>query len=355
MITSQAESHSDLPVLSVCIATLNRASVIPFTLDSIIAQLSPKIEIIVVDGASSDSTREVVERYSREYPSLRYFREDKNSGVDADFDRSIAYARGMYCWLMTDDDIMLPGALDGVLHALSRSPDLVIVDAEVKTSDLSGTLQKSRMHLTSDLSFESSSDEFLIRTGDALSYIASVVIRRDIWLTRERQRYFGSLFVHAGVILQAPMLKNIIVLAKPLIAIRYGVAMWTPRTFEIWMFKWPDLIWSSTSHSDHAKRSVCDRHPWKSPIQLLKHRAKGSYSIIEYEKHLKHRESTHKRIALLLIALLPAGLANFLAVTYVVSLRRQARLGLSDLLSSPHSTKASQLMSRLFPLKSLDP
>jgi glycosyltransferase involved in cell wall biosynthesis len=328
--------------------------VISFTLDSIISQISSKIEIVVVDGASSDSTREVVESYARDCHSLRYFREQKNSGVDADYDRAVSYARGKYCWLMTDDDIMLPGALDRILCELRASPDLVIVDAEVRTSDFARMLQKSRMHLTSDLKFDSSDDEFLIRTGDALSYIASVVIRRDIWLKRNRERYFGSLFVHAGVILQGPKLENIIVLAKPLIAIRYGVAMWTPRTFEIWMFKWPNLIWSSALHSEHAKRRVCSRQPWESPIQLLKHRARGSYTIVEYERYLKHRTSKLIGIVSLFIALFPAGLANFLAVVYVVSLRRQARLGLSDLLNSPHSTRASQLVSRLFPLKSLD-
>ena len=45
------------PLLSICIATYNRADFIGETLDSIIRQLTDEVEIVVVDGASTDATR----------------------------------------------------------------------------------------------------------------------------------------------------------------------------------------------------------------------------------------------------------------------------------------------------------
>ncbi|HCD56497.1 glycosyltransferase family 2 protein [Haliea sp.] len=346
------ENASPPPKLSICIATLNRGDVIASTLDSILAQLHPAIEIVIVDGASTDSTPEILANYCHKCPSLRYYREDKNSGVDADFDRSVHYAKGVYCWLMTDDDLLLPGAIHRILVALNSAPDLVIVDAEVKTEDFGATLQKSRMDLTADMHFNNADDLFLETAGDALSFIASVIIRRDLWLRRNRNRYYGSLFIHVGVILQTPCLENIMVLSTPAISIRYGVAMWTPRTFEIWMFKWPELIWSFPAFSDHAKRSVCAERPWRNPLQLLKHRARGSYSIAEYREYVMHRSSFLQRTIALGIARLPGKLVNFYAVLYVVFLNRNARLGLSDLLNSPDSSKAAKFLAKLFPLGS---
>ena len=48
------------PLLSICIATHNRADYIGETLDSIIPQLTDEVEIVVVDGASTDATRTVM-------------------------------------------------------------------------------------------------------------------------------------------------------------------------------------------------------------------------------------------------------------------------------------------------------
>src|SRR5687767_2741192 len=86
--------------LSICIATFNRARFIGDTLDSILVQMEPGIELVVVDGASHDGTQALMAEYVPRHPEIRYFREARNSGVDGDYDKAVAYARGVYCWLM---------------------------------------------------------------------------------------------------------------------------------------------------------------------------------------------------------------------------------------------------------------
>ena len=64
------------PLLSICIATYNRASYIGETLDSIIPQLDDDVELLVVDGASTDNTEDVVRKYAAEriaYPLYSSF------------------------------------------------------------------------------------------------------------------------------------------------------------------------------------------------------------------------------------------------------------------------------------------
>ena len=336
--------------LSICIATYQRGNVIRQTLDNICAQLGIKTELIVVDGNSPDNTEEILLGYQKSHPNVHYFREETNSGVDQDFDKAIGYARGDYCWLMTDDDLIEPEAIATILKATKSNPDLVVVDAEVRSGDFSEVLQHSRMFLSQDAHFESIDDDFLKTAGDQLSFIGSVVIRREVWNTRDRESFYGSLFIHAGVILQSPPLQRICVLAKPLIQIRYGNAMWTPRSFEIWMLMWPQLIWSFPRYSDEAKLIVCPAAPWKNSLVLLKHRAKGSYSREIYRKFVIPRSRGWLRLKSWMIACVPAAVANFFAVGYVVVLSRRSRLGLSDLLESPHASVASQWLARALPL-----
>ena len=341
-------------LLSICIATLNRGDVIGETLDSILPQCGDAVEVVILDGASTDNTEEVMGRYQQQYASLRYVREPKNSGVDADFDKAVGYARGTYCWLMTDDDLLEPDAIDRVMGELEGATlDLLVVDAEVRDADFRRVLQPSRMFLDDDRSFSAPDDEFLRIAGDQLSFIGAVIIRRTAWLARDRESFYGSLFIHMGVILQSPRLGATRVLARPVLRIRYGNAMWTPRSFEIWMFLWPGLIWRFDSYSESARRAVCAREPWKNPMELLKHRAKGSYTLAEYKRFLAHRTTAAYGLLARLIAVTPASLVNLAAVAYVVLIHRKGRLGLVDLLDSPHATRVSRSLARIFPLREL--
>src|SRR4051794_24283838 len=105
-------------LLSLCIATYNRGRFIGQTLDSIVSQLPSGVEVVIVDGASPDETATVVSKYAAHVDVIRYFREDTNSGVDADFDKAVSYAAGDHCWLLPDDDLLAPGAIERVLLAL---------------------------------------------------------------------------------------------------------------------------------------------------------------------------------------------------------------------------------------------
>ena len=51
------------PIVSICIPTLNRGDFISETLDSITSQITNDIEIIILDGGSTDNTKEVVQYY----------------------------------------------------------------------------------------------------------------------------------------------------------------------------------------------------------------------------------------------------------------------------------------------------
>lgn len=271
------------PKLSICIATFRRGQFIGETLDSILKQMEPGVEIVVVDGASPDDTPEVMARYAANHPGIRYFREAENSGVDADFDKAVGYAKGEFCWLMTDDDLLRPGAVASVLSALGGEDDLVIVNAEVRSVDLSELFEKQRLVFDADKVYRAADrEEFFAETAAYLSFIGCVVIRRECWLARVRSPYYGSLFIHVGVIFQNPPITNVRVIAEPQIIIRYGNAMWTSRSFEVWMFKWPGLVWSFPDFSEEAKEKSVDANRGA----VLKR-----YSITVRLAHI-HRSST---------------------------------------------------------------
>jgi abequosyltransferase len=304
------------------------------------------VELIVVDGASLDNTQDLMATYCSRYPQIRYYRESENSGVDRDYDKAVGYASGEYCWLMTDDDLLRPGAVERVLSELHESNDIVIANAEVRSADLTTLLSRSRLAHEQDRTYHSNeSDIFFAECMRYLSFIGSVVIKRELWVDRERSCYYGSLFIHVGVICQKPLENSIHVISEPLIIIRFGNAMWTPRGFEIWMFKWPQLIWSFQGYSENAKRSVYPENPSDNPARLFYFRALGAYGIAEYRRYM-YSSTGLKRVFAFAISRFPSRLANLTCIFLLFIFKRTSLMALYDLAHSSNSTVMGRFLVR---------
>lgn len=345
-MSSRASTCADLtaPVLSICIATYKRAAYIAATLDAILGGIPERVEVVILDGASPDDTQQVVEPFTHRSEAVRYIRESINSGVDQDFDKAVLYARGEFCWLMSDDDLLVPGAVARVLELLEPGLDLLVVNAQIRSSDLSVELSPRILEMTEDRRYDADShDRFLAEVGNFLSFIGGVVIRRSRWLERERERYFGTLFIHVGVIFQSP-LRSIRVLADPLVLIRYGNAMWSSRGFEIWMFKWPDLIWSFDQYSEAAKARVVSRQPWRQWRRLTMFRAIGAYGYADYRKYFK--ANGRGGPVQYLISVAPAVVANTVTALYWYFAKPEARAGLYDLVRSSNASILTRFVAR---------
>jgi hypothetical protein len=134
------------------------------------------------------------------------------------------------------------------------------------------------------------------------------------------------LYIHLGVIFQAPLPGDTIVIAEPLISYRMGnTNTFSPRTFEMAMFILPSLVWS-LALSDSAKNAVCSREPWRDPKELLIFRGCGFYGIAEYRRWVRPRlRSLRERFTLAAIALVPGMFVNVLIILYYSLARRQDR------------------------------
>ena len=298
--------------LSICISTLNRAAFIGSTLASIIAQATADLEIVVVDGASTDNTEQVVMEHARRFDRLRYVRQDTNNGVDRDFDRAVELARGEYCWLLADDDLLKPGAVTAVLKTLDQDFSLILVNAEHKNFDMSNVLIPNYFCIDSDRVYTSDDlDRLFTDLGTCLICICCVVIKREIWLARDRGRYYGSRFVHVGVIFQRALPGKTLAIAEPLMSLRIGNEQthMTER-FQTWSINWPAVIWS-LAVSESVKRKVCEPEPWRGFRYLLALRATKRYFLSDYRRWIRPRLSLWRQTLLpSLVAILPRKAAH---------------------------------------------
>ncbi|MBI4423396.1 MAG: glycosyltransferase family 2 protein [Elusimicrobia bacterium] len=317
-------------------ATRNRAGYIGEALDSVIEQAAGDVEIVIVDGASTDRTEEVVRLRQARFPGIRYFRQDSANGVDRDFSRAAELARGEYCWFMCDDDALRPGAIERVLRETREGYGLIVVNAAILDVELKTILEPRSLRWSRDRSYAPGERERLLAdVAGYLSFIGGVVIRRAVWRSRERERYYGTMFLHVGVIFQAPLPEPALAIAEALVSIRYGNASWSGDWFDIWLFRWPSLIWSFDL-PDRAKARVIEREPWRNLRALTAARAKGAYSLREYRRWISPRLAwSRQRLLAGLIAVLPGMPLNAAAWLYGRLFKPGSRVAMADIRNSP--------------------
>jgi len=309
------------PKLSLCITTLNRAHVISATIESILSQATEACEIVVLDAASTDDTERLVADYARRDRRLRYFRQATNNGLDQDFDRAVQLAHGDYCWLFSDDDVLRPGSIDRVLRLLNGDLSLIVVNAEHRDFNMSEVLYPRLLRLDSDQRYGPGDLDRLFKDAkSALLVISCIIIKRAVWLERSRQPYYGSMFIHVGVIFQTPLPTEALVISEPLVSLRRGnthsPALAPTAAFEVWAVKWPAVV-SSLAVRDATKNSVRDIASLGSTIGLLKWRAAGLYSMTDYQRFIRPLpQSRWKAISPMLVCLIPGVLLNTLFLLY---------------------------------------
>jgi abequosyltransferase len=332
--------------LSICITTFNRAEFIGATLESLITQATGDCEIVIVDGGSTDGTDRVVAEYMERFPHLTYVRQENNGGFDRDLDRAVEIANGEYCWLMSDDDALKPGALKTVLDALRSNYSLVVVNSEAVNFDMSTSLQRSMLDIKTDRRYGPTELDTLFReVGGYMVFVGCLVIKREIWRSRDRGRYYGSLFIHTGVVFQEPMPDTTLVMAEPLIRYRRGTPRaWWSSGFEVFTVKYPAVV-KSLALSESTVRMGGYLKPWANVHSLIVFRALGLYSLTEYRTLVRPRtQSPVERLPPLLIALTPGLLVNSLYSLYCRFWSRHPFL-LGELRSSPFHLRNYRLFA----------
>jgi len=125
------------PLVSVVVPAYNSARFIAATLDSIIGQDLADREIIVADHASTDGTREIVERY-RDVEGVTVLHTDAGGGAPRNFERVSRAARGKYLKLVPGDDVLKPGVLSRQAALLERHPEAVLTSCPREFIDSEG-------------------------------------------------------------------------------------------------------------------------------------------------------------------------------------------------------------------------
>jgi len=133
-----------VPLVSVIIGVYNRPELIIETLDSVLAQTHPEIEVIVIDDGSTDATPAVLERFAGRIAVHR----EEHRGLPAALNHGLRLATGEFVVFLDSDDLWDPPFLARLVARLSSLDDTTVgAAASWREIDATGGVVTSRRAL----------------------------------------------------------------------------------------------------------------------------------------------------------------------------------------------------------------
>lgn len=115
------------PLVSVLIITYNQEGFIRETLDSVLSQNYPNLQIVVADDASTDSTHSILLEYQKKYPDIvSPVLNKKNLGITGNCNAGLAQCIGKYIAVLGGDDVFLPNKLHKQVALMESDNEMAI-------------------------------------------------------------------------------------------------------------------------------------------------------------------------------------------------------------------------------------
>jgi len=256
-------------LLSLYVPTYNRAALLPQSLHAILSQITPEmasdIEVIVADNASTDDTPGVVCQAQADFPHvcLRSLRRPKNIGPDASFTDAPNQARGEFVYMLSDDDILLPGAVAKLLELIAAYPDFDAFALNVShfTHDPQEQDLRVGFPLTEDRIIRDR-DQALLLFGSHITFLSSMAFRRSAVVGKDYLLFDKTYMAQAYLFLDAlAPARGLYVTSRRYLAMRQDNAQGYD-VFRVLLTNFRRLMQYArqSGYSAEAVEDVCQQH-----------------------------------------------------------------------------------------------
>ncbi len=161
------EREFERGLVSVITPIYNAEAYIEETLASVLSQDYEKIEIVLVDDCSQDTSPDRIKKWQAEHGQIVYFRQPTNQGAGAARNKALELARGQYVAFLDSDDLWLPGKLRRQISLMQESGSPLCYTA-IEMMDGAGTVTKSKRKLKTTCDYRTLLHNTVIATSSVV-------------------------------------------------------------------------------------------------------------------------------------------------------------------------------------------
>lgn len=129
-------------LVSIITPTYNCGKYISETIESVINQSYKNWEMIIIDDCSTDNTKDVVEKYKKNYSNIIYKVLDNNSGAAIARNTALKMAKGKYIAFLDSDDLWDSGKLEKQINFMKKNNYYFTYTNYEEIDENSNTLKK---------------------------------------------------------------------------------------------------------------------------------------------------------------------------------------------------------------------
>lgn len=139
---------SQKPLVSIVTPSYNQAQYLEQTIRSVIEQDYPRIEYILIDGASTDESVEIIKKYEIRdrvtqplHPGIHkidHWISEKDNGQAEAINKGLVRASGEILAWLNSDDYYLPSTISSVVNIFEENPDIVMAYGDMLAVDEHG-------------------------------------------------------------------------------------------------------------------------------------------------------------------------------------------------------------------------
>ncbi len=269
------------PLLTISIPTYNRAHYLEDCLNSINIQLDQHkelqdiVEVVISDNASTDSTKEVAEKYRDSFKNFVYIANEKNLGFDLNVFNVVKNSSGTYCWYLADDDVLVNGSIDYIVEKLKTEQyDVITMRSSPMTGD---TNYKNRTVFNNKDILETEDADKFFHGNNNLGGVSNLLFNREAWMKSVDVENHLPYWLYNETVLKIFTVtdKKMLNVLQTLIYSGQD-CRWSENGAELFTFINSNLMLERVSHLGFDKKridSILEKNRKLIPIILL--RAKG--------------------------------------------------------------------------------
>lgn len=146
---------NDSPLVSVIVPSYNHDQFIEATINSVLNQTYPKIELLIIDDGSTDNTPMIIEKLAEWYPeNITSINQGSNKGVPIRWNELLAHVNGEFLLPFASDDLLPPTAVEKRVKYLQEHSDVDVLVTDFDVISAEGKILKGNQKLNLVPQFE---------------------------------------------------------------------------------------------------------------------------------------------------------------------------------------------------------
>ena len=167
-----------MPAVSVIIPSYNHGRYLEHRIESVLQQSYEDFEIIILDDASTDNSKAIIEKWVERDRRIRFYPSDNNSGSTfVQWNKGVRLAKANLVWIAELDDVAAPGFLHRMVQAHNTNTDVALAFCQSNRMNDVGEISGTWKFFTDDLDSELFLRDFVM---NGIEFIERFLVHRNV-------------------------------------------------------------------------------------------------------------------------------------------------------------------------------